>query len=98
MGLVRFGREGARRTTERRRGFAHFVVLCYACHGCTNCYFQTCFKLKPVPAEEEMFHTFNMGIGMVVVVAKEDADRAVKCLPQARVIGEVVKGDAVQIV
>jgi len=49
-------------------------------------------------SEEEMFHTFNMGIGMVVVVAKEDADRAVKCLPQARVIGEVVKGDAVQIV
>lgn len=31
----------------------------------------------------EMFNTFNMGIGMTVVVAPEDADRAVDALKQA---------------
>jgi phosphoribosylformylglycinamidine cyclo-ligase len=46
--------------------------------------------------DREMYRTFNMGIGMVAVVAKRDADRAVKILSangtKAQVIGRVVKG------
>ena len=34
-------------------------------------------------SERDMFNTFNMGVGMSIVVAKEDAD----------VIGEIVKSD-----
>ena len=33
--------------------------------------------------EREMYNTFNMGVGMVVVVAKEDADKAVEVLKAA---------------
>ena len=47
--------------------------------------------------ERDMFNTFNMGVGMSVVVAKEDADRALSILKangeDAYIIGEVVKGD-----
>lgn len=32
----------------------------------------------------EMFNTFNMGIGMTVVVAKEEADQAMAALPGRR--------------
>lgn len=48
--------------------------------------------------ERDMFNTFNMGVGMVAVVAKEDADLAVATLKDsgidAYVVGEVVKSDA----
>ena len=44
-----------------------------------------------------MFNTYNMGVGMSVVVAKEDADRALEILKQngedAYVIGEIVKSE-----
>ena len=33
--------------------------------------------------EREMFNTFNMGVGMTVVVAKEDADKAIEVLKSA---------------
>ena len=39
----------------------------------------------------EMFHVFNMGIGMVVICAPDDIDRLLQALPEAKVIGEVVK-------
>jgi phosphoribosylformylglycinamidine cyclo-ligase len=42
-------------------------------------------------AREEMFHVFNMGIGMVLICSPDNADGLVKALPEARVIGEVVK-------
>jgi len=42
--------------------------------------------------EEEMFHTFNMGIGMVLVVSPDKRKRILSLLPQARPIGEVVSG------
>lgn len=45
-----------------------------------------------------MFRTFNMGIGMVVVVAPEDVDKAKAACPQAIVVGEIVKGKEVEIV
>ena len=47
--------------------------------------------------ERDMFNTFNMGTGMVLVVAKEDADKAIAALNSegqgAKVIGEVISGD-----
>lgn len=43
--------------------------------------------------EEEMFRTFNMGIGFVAIVPAVDAEKAIKAVPGALVIGEVVKGE-----
>jgi len=47
--------------------------------------------------ERDMFNTFNMGVGMVVAVAKEDADRALEALraagEEAYVAGSVVAGE-----
>lgn len=47
--------------------------------------------------ERDMFNTFNMGVGMSVTVAKEDADKALEILrnngTDAYIIGEVAKSD-----
>jgi len=47
--------------------------------------------------ERDMFNTFNMGVGMSVVVAPEDADRALQVLKEngvdAYVIGGIVAGE-----
>ncbi len=47
--------------------------------------------------ERDMFNTYNMGVGMSVVVAKEDADKALEVLKangeDAYVIGEIIAGD-----
>lgn len=47
--------------------------------------------------ERDMYNTFNMGVGMSVTVAKEDADRALEILrasgEDAYIIGEVISGD-----
>jgi phosphoribosylformylglycinamidine cyclo-ligase len=43
--------------------------------------------------ETEMFHVFNMGIGMVILVGQEDVGRAQEALPEAVVIGEAVPWD-----
>jgi len=40
---------------------------------------------------DEMYHVFNMGIGMVVVCAPEDVRELTAQLPGSRVIGEVVE-------
>ncbi|KYG28088.1 phosphoribosylformylglycinamidine cyclo-ligase [Alkalihalobacillus trypoxylicola] len=51
--------------------------------------------------EKELFSTFNMGIGMAVVVPKEEKDEVVQQLNElgekAYVIGEIVKGEGVII-
>jgi phosphoribosylformylglycinamidine cyclo-ligase len=49
-------------------------------------------------AEEEMYRTFNMGIGIVLAVAPTDADAdGVRSqLPGALVVGEVVRGEGVE--
>ena len=48
-------------------------------------------------SERDMFNTFNMGVGMSVVVAKEDAERALEILrangEDAYLIGEIVESD-----
>ena len=50
-------------------------------------------------SEHDMFNTFNMGVGMSVVVAKEDVEKAIAVLrahgEEAYVLGEIVKGDGV---
>lgn len=47
--------------------------------------------------ERDMFNTFNMGVGMTCIVAKEDADRTLEVLKangeDAYVLGEVVKSE-----
>ena len=47
--------------------------------------------------ERDMFNTYNMGVGMSVIVAKEDADTALAVLrdngENAYIMGEVVKSD-----
>lgn len=47
--------------------------------------------------ERDMFNTFNMGVGMIVSVAPEDADKAIASLTasgeKAYVLGELVQGD-----
>ncbi len=48
-------------------------------------------------SERDMFNTFNMGVGMSIVVSKEEADKALEILrangEDAYVIGEIVKSD-----
>ena len=47
--------------------------------------------------ERDMFNTYNMGVGMAVVVSAEDAEKALEVLKangeDAYVMGEIVKGD-----
>ena len=47
--------------------------------------------------ERDMFNTFNMGIGMDIIVKADDADTALEilkgCGEEAYIIGEVVKAD-----
>ncbi len=48
-------------------------------------------------SERDMFNTFNMGVGMSIVVAKEDADKALAILrdngEDAYIIGEIVRSE-----
>ena len=43
--------------------------------------------------ERDMYNTYNMGVGMSVVVSKDDADKALEILDNAYIIGEIVKGE-----
>ncbi|WP_312313424.1 phosphoribosylformylglycinamidine cyclo-ligase [Empedobacter brevis] len=43
-------------------------------------------------AEEEMFGTFNMGVGMVVIVDQTDAEKVLNIIDGSAVIGEVQEG------
>lgn len=48
-------------------------------------------------SEHDMFNTFNMGVGMCIILAKEDADRALEILKangeDAYIIGEITESD-----
>ena len=48
-------------------------------------------------SERDMFNTFNMGVGMSVVVSKNDADKALEILrangEDAYIIGEIIKSE-----
>jgi phosphoribosylformylglycinamidine cyclo-ligase len=47
--------------------------------------------------EEVMYNTYNMGIGMMVVVSSEDAEKALQLIKlsgeEGYIIGEIIKGD-----
>lgn len=47
--------------------------------------------------ERDMFNTFNMGVGMIAVVDKNDADKALAALKaageDAYILGELVNGE-----
>ncbi|MBQ3022319.1 MAG: phosphoribosylformylglycinamidine cyclo-ligase [Clostridia bacterium] len=48
-------------------------------------------------SERDMFNTFNMGVGMSIVVSKDEADKALKILQangeDAYIIGEIIKNE-----
>ena len=56
-----------------------------------------CIKRRGNVDYREMYRTFNLGIGMVVVVAKNDVNRSIRILAgkavRAHVIGRVVRGN-----
>ncbi len=58
--------------------------------------FELIAKKGEIP-EREMFNTFNMGVGMIAVVKKDDADAALQVLREngedAYLLGEIVAGD-----
>ena len=58
--------------------------------------FDVIAKVGDIP-ERDMYNTYNMGVGMSIVVAKEDASTAIEILKahgeDAYIIGEIVKGD-----
>jgi phosphoribosylformylglycinamidine cyclo-ligase len=41
----------------------------------------------------DMYRTFNMGIGLILVVSRQDADSVLSHLREARVIGELEAGE-----
>ena len=49
-------------------------------------------KLGNIP-EEEMFRTFNMGVGMIIVLSEKDSDKALEILKDASRIGRIEKGN-----
>ena len=58
--------------------------------------FELIAKTGNIP-ERDMFNTFNMGVGMTVVVGREDAEKAVEILKaageDAYILGELVESD-----
>lgn len=46
----------------------------------------------------EMYRVFNMGIGMILVIPADQADKALEVCPMAKRIGEIVEGRGVQLV
>lgn len=48
-------------------------------------------------SDHDMFNTFNMGVGMIVVVSPEEADKSIAVLQQnginAYICGEIINGD-----
>lgn len=48
--------------------------------------------------EEEMYHIFNMGVGMALIVNKEDADKTLSLIDNAFVLGEVTEESGIEIV
>ena len=58
--------------------------------------FELLQKVGNIP-ERDMYNTYNMGVGMSIVVAKEDAEKALEILKangeDAYIIGKIVKSD-----
>ena len=56
-------------------------------------------QVKGAVPDEELYQVFNMGTGMVLIVAAEEADEVLRCIRaqkhKAWLIGEVAKGRGV---
>ena len=67
----------------------------------TPALFDLLAKTGNIP-EHDMFNTFNMGVGMVLIVAAEDADKAIEILKangqDAYRLGVIAEGDGVELV
>lgn len=48
-------------------------------------------------ADAEMFRTFNMGIGMVIIVAEGDAEKALQLLAGCKRLGQIIEGSGVDL-
>jgi phosphoribosylformylglycinamidine cyclo-ligase len=49
-------------------------------------------------ARDEMYHVFNMGIGMVIICSSNKVSRFTKALDGAKVVGEVIKQKGARVV
>jgi phosphoribosylformylglycinamidine cyclo-ligase len=52
--------------------------------------------------DKEMYQTFNMGMGLIIVVAKEDAEESIKTLKtisksDVKIVGKIIKGKGVKL-
>lgn len=45
----------------------------------------------------EMFHVFNMGLGMLVIVPSQQAQQVLSLLEDGMIVGEIIEGDGVMI-
>ena len=67
----------------------------------TPALFDLLAKTGNIP-ERDMFNTFNMGVGMILIVAAEDADKAIEILKandqNAYRLGVIADGDGVELV
>ena len=48
-------------------------------------------------SEKDMYNTFNMGIGMAIIVSREDVQKSMQilqdCGEKAYIIGEIIEGN-----
>ena len=42
---------------------------------------------------DEMFHVFNMGVGMVLIVNSDDVDKILRAVKDSYVVGEIIEGE-----
>ena len=54
-------------------------------------------RRRAVATDADMFGTFNMGIGMVLVIGAEDADAVLSRTPGSTRVGEVIPGSGLRI-
>ena len=48
-------------------------------------------------AEQEAYHALNMGLGMLIIISQAQVAAALRALPTARAVGEVVAGAGVRL-
>ncbi len=48
--------------------------------------------------EYEAYRTLNMGLGMLVIVPPDAADAALRAAPEARLVGEVIRGKGARLI
>jgi phosphoribosylformylglycinamidine cyclo-ligase len=48
-------------------------------------------------SEDEAYHALNMGLGMLAAVPADSVDAALRAVPEARVVGEVISGSGVTV-